>query len=548
MVLILDDNLRLRKPYDVRVNFQQKTDNINPPPPSFSSKVSFYLRGTAKYSFAATLHSLLLALFAAMARCNKISPLSCVPLVFKGALKNYVKKLFTGIILLALATSCERIPWELVYRHENKRATITSFKLAGEQAVIDDVFIKVTLPAGTDVTNLTPEITHNGLAYSPQGAQDFSNPVFYKLLDADSEEYNYAVYVDFTEKQYTVTFESNGGSLALPIIVQQGDAIGALSISTKDGYTFAGWWTPDGTQIDDTYIPSSNVTVQAHWEVGYIVATNSTEPDLSKKFSITVNGSPTAEEVTATFTAMHNYIVVKFTTSTDADDTDIHLGDYIDLPFLNVAGDEGNETNADNGYINATNTDCTNGKLLRLIVVGINSFNPGGTPINDNDTPHIVFHFQNVPGKHSMNATNSNLTGYLNSAMRTYISGKFLLGLKNAGVPDSVLWAPSRRVASNGYSTSSDIVEDKLWLPTEMELWGSYYSVSGAETNGNQASLRDFYTDDNTRKKYGADTAYSLASPRSSDTAKFCVINWQGYNSSLSASSASGVTPAFCVR
>ncbi|GHT50836.1 hypothetical protein FACS1894102_6550 [Spirochaetia bacterium] len=470
------------------------------------------------------------------------------------------KKLFSLIILLILFTSCERIPWEDSFL--KPALAITSFKLAGVDAVIDEHYITVTLPAGTDLANLSPEITHTGIEYTPQNAQDFSDPLVYSVLDANSRTHSYIVSVIFadaiaesdpTPTQYTVTFDSDGGSAVSSITVEPGDAIGLLPTPTKDGYNFESWRAPDGTQIDGYYIPNGNITVQAHWELGYILSTNNTEPDLSKKFSITTSGNPSTTDVGKTFMALHNYIVVNFTTSTDATNAVIHLGDYIDLPSLDVEGDAGNETNADNGYINATNTTCTNGKLLRLIVVGINSFNPGGIPINDNDTPHIVFHFQNVPGKHSMYPWGVASNSYRNSTMRTYVTGNFLTGLINAGVPVSVLWTPSRRVASGGTgSVYADTIEDKLWLPTAWEMWGqSGSSVSTVETATNQASFASFYTDADSRKKSGAQSSYWLASPSSGQADRFCNVNADGSvttsTGTVGYGSGLGPAPAFCV-
>ncbi|GMO29526.1 MAG: hypothetical protein Ta2F_04910 [Termitinemataceae bacterium] len=263
------------------------------------------------------------------------------------------------------------------------------------------------------------------------------------------------------------------------------------------------------------------------------------EKNLSLKFAIT-QGSTGAALVTASFNAVHNYVqAAVFTTSTTQAQSIIKLGDYIDLASLTVAGDTGHGTDANYGYINATSG-------LRLIVIGINSFNGK----NGNNTPHVVFHFNDVPGKHKMNEDSTNTTGYLNSAMHSYVTGNFLTGLKNAGVPDGVLWQPSRRVASSGNGTpTAQTITDKLWLPTAWEMTGEQSgSVASCETSSNQASFTGYYEDDNKRKKTGSGTWYWLASPYSGLPSGFCLVYSNGVTQTLGANLAGGCAPAFCVQ
>ncbi|GMO30149.1 MAG: hypothetical protein Ta2B_11010 [Termitinemataceae bacterium] len=261
-----------------------------------------------------------------------------------------------------------------------------------------------------------------------------------------------------------------------------------------------------------------------------LVPEASTVPSIAQKFGIT---DVTKDGVETTFSALHELISAP--NSGDDFTQVIKLGDYIDLPSLIVVADDSGD-----GAISATNT--------RLIVVGINSFNGK----NENNTPHIVFHFQNIPGTHKMNTTNVNTTGYLSSAMRSYITGNFLTGLKNAGVPDEFLWAPSRRVASNGgVSAEAQTIADKLWLPTAWEMTGGQsFSVASCETLSNQASFAGFYKDNATRKKTGEPSyGYWLASPNYSttDDRNFCRIEVNGNPGSINADTSAGCAPAFCV-
>ncbi|MCR0248129.1 MAG: InlB B-repeat-containing protein [Clostridium sp.] len=77
-------------------------------------------------------------------------------------------------------------------------------------------------------------------------------------------------YAHWTINEYTVTFDSNGGSECDPIKKDNNTKLGTLPIPTKVGYTFLGWFTEleDGTQITkDTLMPVDGTTYYAHWKI-----------------------------------------------------------------------------------------------------------------------------------------------------------------------------------------------------------------------------------------------------------------------------------------
>ena len=72
--------------------------------------------------------------------------------------------------------------------------------------------------------------------------------------------------------EYTITFESKGGSAVQPIKASAGAAITAPTDPTKDGFVFAGWYesTDGGTTLSDTafsfsYMPARVFTLYAKW-------------------------------------------------------------------------------------------------------------------------------------------------------------------------------------------------------------------------------------------------------------------------------------------
>jgi hypothetical protein len=249
--------------------------------------------------------------------------------------------------------------------------------------------------------------------------------------------------------------------------------------------------------------------------------------------------------VTATFNAVHAFLQSCNSGSTEGRRERIAQGiipgDWIDLSHLTVQGDAGG------GAINTDNIDLGgHGKLLRLIVVGIDSFAK-----TNRDTPaHVVFQFQNIPGTRQMNSWNTNYGGYKESEMRPYLMGNFLRGLIGAGVPEGVLYAPTRYIANGGPgATAADTLTDWLWLPTEWELFGeNAYSNKTRETAANQARL-EYYESHVQRTKYSMEAGWWWeASPLDRTESYFCIVDPDGYPLNYWASGVNGVAPAFCVR
>ena len=74
------------------------------------------------------------------------------------------------------------------------------------------------------------------------------------------------------EKEYTITFDSKGGSAVQPVKASAGAAITAPAAPTKEGFVFAGWYeSADGgetlsdTQFSFAYMPARVFTLYAKW-------------------------------------------------------------------------------------------------------------------------------------------------------------------------------------------------------------------------------------------------------------------------------------------
>ena len=79
---------------------------------------------------------------------------------------------------------------------------------------------------------------------------------------------NMTVKAQWEINQYAITFDTNGGSEIAPITQDYGTAITAPADPTRKGYTFKGW----DKEIPET-MPAENITVKAQWEINqYTIA------------------------------------------------------------------------------------------------------------------------------------------------------------------------------------------------------------------------------------------------------------------------------------
>ena len=79
---------------------------------------------------------------------------------------------------------------------------------------------------------------------------------------------NITVKAQWKINQYTITFDTNGGSEIAPITQDYGTEITAPDNPTRKGYTFQGW----DKEIPET-MPAENITVKAQWEINqYTIA------------------------------------------------------------------------------------------------------------------------------------------------------------------------------------------------------------------------------------------------------------------------------------
>ena len=116
--------------------------------------------------------------------------------------------------------------------------------------------IIITQDYGTPIT--APTLTREGYTFK---GWDKEIP---ETMPAE----NITVKAQWKINQYTITFDTNGGSEIAPITQDYGTKITAPDKPTRKGYTFKGW----DKEIPET-MPAENMTVKAQWEINqYTIA------------------------------------------------------------------------------------------------------------------------------------------------------------------------------------------------------------------------------------------------------------------------------------
>lgn len=104
-----------------------------------------------------------------------------------------------------------------------------------------------------------------GWATKPNGKVKHQEGDTVTLTDKEPTMDLYAVWAPNT---YTITFNANGGRCRIKSTeVTFGSHIGRLPTPTKHGFTFAGWYTPEGRKITNRSIYSiaGDITLKAKW-------------------------------------------------------------------------------------------------------------------------------------------------------------------------------------------------------------------------------------------------------------------------------------------
>jgi uncharacterized repeat protein (TIGR02543 family) len=80
---------------------------------------------------------------------------------------------------------------------------------------------------------------------------------------------NITLYANWTTGQSSISFETNGGTAINPLNDYVGSMITNVPITTREGYTFAGWYSNSQltTPFNFDVMPTSSITVYAKWDI-----------------------------------------------------------------------------------------------------------------------------------------------------------------------------------------------------------------------------------------------------------------------------------------
>ena len=141
----------------------------------------------------------------------------------------------------------------------------------------------------------------------------------------------------------------------------------------------------------------------------------------------------------------------------------------------------------------------------------------------------------------AMNGSNSNYSGWKKSAMRTR-NLPAILALMPTEVQNGIREV-SKKVSVGGESSTIETVSDKLFLLSEVEIFGSTSNSAAGE-----GTQYDYYKAGNSKvkKRSGSAAYWWERSPNASSSTRFCIVSIYGSADVYYASDAAGVAFGFC--
>ena len=150
--------------------------------------------------------------------------------------------------------------WYLDDTKYDFNAAVTGNMTLTAQWRINQYTITFDTDGGSDIDPITQDY---GTAITAPAAPTKTGYTFAgwdRAIPATMSAENMTIKANWTVNQYTISFNTDGGSAIAPITQGYGTAITAPAAPTKTGYTFAGW---DGA-IPAT-MPAEDLTLTAHW-------------------------------------------------------------------------------------------------------------------------------------------------------------------------------------------------------------------------------------------------------------------------------------------
>ena len=129
------------------------------------------------------------------------------------------------------------------------------------QWVINRYTITFDTAGGSEITPITQDYDTAITAPADPTREGYTFIGWDKAIPTTMPAENMTVTAQWEINQYTITFDTAGGSEIAPITQDYGTAITAPADPTREGYTFIGW-----DKAIPTTMPAENMTVTAQWK------------------------------------------------------------------------------------------------------------------------------------------------------------------------------------------------------------------------------------------------------------------------------------------
>jgi len=154
------------------------------------------------------------------------------------------------------------------YWNSSKQWTGTNDLIVYAQWKINEYTITFDTDGGTAVAPITQNYNTAVTAPAAPTKEGYTFAGWDKEIPANMPAENVTIKAKWTINQYTITFDTAGGTAIAPIKQDYGTAVTAPAAPTKVGYTFAGW----DKEIPAT-MPAENVTITAKWTINQYTIT-----------------------------------------------------------------------------------------------------------------------------------------------------------------------------------------------------------------------------------------------------------------------------------
>ncbi len=192
--------------------------------------------------------------------------------------------------------------------------------LTNNGTIDDSATFAVTFKDGDNVLD-TKKVVKGQKAIDPKPTKTGHTLVGWHKDDGNEHNFDTPVTAPLTLtaqwkiNQYTITFDTDGGSAVAPITQDYGTDITAPAAPTKNGYIFAGW-----NPAIPTTMPADNMTITAQWRRKKSSSSSTPEyavsaPNKSENGSVSISPKNAAEgeRVTITVAPKKGYALDKLT-------------------------------------------------------------------------------------------------------------------------------------------------------------------------------------------------------------------------------------------